>query len=427
MSGKLAKRTQETEAVTEKVSQVQGRRIIAPEAHEDPYTVYRNLRETTPIYWDESIGGWVLTRFDDVAFVLNDARFSSDRIAAAHPRLQTDRYRPLLEIMSHKMSEMDEPDHTRLRSLVHKAFAHLAVERWEPRIRHRVETLFNGCRQTGRCEFIQDFAIPLPLMTILELVGVPDEDRQQVRRWCDDFAFVALNFYTYMDDEQVERGLVSVTEFRDYLLERVEKLRRDPQDNLLSSMISVEHDGHGLTNEELLANTFLLLSAGNETTTCLLANGLVALLRHPDQMQQLRADPSLVPKAIEEFLRFDSPVQYLGRLAVEDVEIRSSRIRKGDLVLAVIAAANRDPRHFDDPDSLNIHRNENHHLAFGHGRHFCVGSQLTKLEARLAFEALLKYTSDICLDSISTDDLSQQDNFNMRRVKRLPLRFTFAS
>lgn len=409
-----------------KGSPARGKRLFGPEMREDPYTRYRELRESAPVFRDESLGAWVLTRYDDVALVLNDARFSSNRIAAAQTQLRTDRYRPLLDVMSHKMSELDEPDHQRLRALVNKAFAHVAVERWEPRIRRRVETLLAGFRRTGHCEFIQDFAIPLPLMTILELVGVPSEDHRWVRQWCDDFAFVALNFYTYMDEEQTERGLDSITRFREYLQEHVEKLRTDPQDNLLSALIAVEHDSHRLSTEELLANAFLLLSAGNETTTCLLGNGLLALLQHPDQMQRLRNDPGLVPQAVEEFLRFDSPVQYLGRLATEDVDLRSKQIRKGDLVLAVIASANRDPEHVADPDSLDIRRADNRHLAFGHGGHFCVGAQFARLEARLAFEALLQQTSDVSLDSMAIDELSHQENFNIRRLKQLPLRFAFA-
>ena len=223
---------------------------------EDPYSVYRELRESTPVFWDESLHAWVLTRYDDVARVLNDVRFSSNRIAAAQTKLRTDRFRPLLDVMSHKMSEKDEPDHQRLRSLINKAFAHVVVERWEPKIKRRVETLLDGFRPSGRCEFNGDFAIPLPLMTILELVGVPAEDHRQVKQWCDDFAFVALNFYTHMSDEQIEGGLDSITSFRQYLLERVEGLSANPQDNLLSALIAVEHDGHRLSTDELLANTF---------------------------------------------------------------------------------------------------------------------------------------------------------------------------
>jgi len=409
-----------------KVSQVQGRRLIAPEMREDPYAWYRDLREDTPVFWDDSLHSWILTRYDDVALVLNDARFSSNRIAAASPRFQTGRYRRLLDVMSHKMSEMDEPDHLRLRSLVNKAFAHVAVESWEPRVRQRVQQLLNSIRRDGQLEFIQDFAIPLPLLTILELVGVPAQDQQQVRQWCDDFALVALNFYTHMNDEQAERGLLGIERFREYLEAQIVRLRRAPKDNLLSALIAVQQESDGLTMEELLANTFLLLSAGNETTTCLLANGLLALLRHPDQMELLRSDLGLVPQAVEELLRYDSPVQYLGRLALENVEIRNNLIRKGELVLAVIGAANRDPQRFADPDAFNIRRVENHHLAFGHGRHFCIGSQFARLEARLALEAVLRSTSEISLNFKPGAKLSHQENFNIRRPQELPLQLVFA-
>lgn len=406
---------------------VGGKHFVSPAMQADPYAVYRELRELDPVHWDDDLRGWVVTRYDDAAFVLNDARFSSNRIAAADARLTTDRYRSLLDAMSNKMSERDEPDHARLRSLVNTAFAHVAVDRWEPRIRQRVETLLDGIRASGRCEFIQDFAVPLPLMTILELVGVPASDHRQVKQWCDDFAAVALNYYTRMDDQQAERGLTSLCQFREYLEERVELLRDAPGDNLLSALIQVEHEGARLSMEELLANSFLLLSAGNETTTCLLGNGLLALLRHPDQMRLLRDEPGLAASAVEEVLRFDGPVQYLGRVALDNVDLRGKAIRKGELVLAVIAAANRDPDHFADAESFQIRRSENHHLAFGHGRHFCVGSQFARLEARLAFEALVTRTRDISLDSIWEDDLQLQHNANMRGVKELPLKLEFVS
>jgi cytochrome P450 len=399
--------------------------VFGPEMLEDPYPRYRELRESSPVFWDESLKAWVLTRHDDVVGVLNDVRFSSVRIARAQSRLKTDRYRPLLDIMSHKVSEKDEPDHARLRSLMNRAFAHVAVERWEPKIRSNVNRLLNGFREAGCCEFIADFAVPLPLMMILELVGVPADDHQQVKKWCDAFAFVALNYYTFLTEEQMEDGLTGMQEFGEYLRKRVDWLGSHPEDNLLCALIAAEHEDSSLSMEELLANTFLLLSAGNETTTCLLGNGLALLLKHPEQMQRLREHPELLPRAVEEFLRFDSPVQFLGRLALEDVELRSTRIRQGDLILAVLGAANRDPARFADPDVLDIGREDNHHLAFGHGRHFCVGAQFARLEARLAFQALLEMTSDISLDSMAVNDLSHHDNFNIRCLKQLPLRFTF--
>lgn len=396
--------------------------IFGPEMYDDPYRVYREFRESTPVFRDESLKAWVLTRYDDVAFVLNDQRFSSNRIGAAQSQLNSEPYRPLLEVMSDKMSEKDEPDHKRLRSLVHQAFVRVAVEKWEPLLQSRIDQLLEGLLTTRGCEFIGDFAVPLPLITIMSLVGVPAEDRDQVKAWCDDFAFVALNFYTHMSEQQIRSGLTSINEFRAYLEKRIAVLRGTPEDNLLSALLQAEHEDHRLTMDELLANTFLLLSAGNETTTCLLGNGLAALLRYPEQMQRLRDDPSMIPTAVEEFLRFDSPVQFLGRLATEDVEIGSTRIPKGDLVLAMLAAANRDPARFENPDGLDVGREENHHLAFGHGRHFCVGSQLARLEARLAFQTLLERTTNIELDGLELKDLRHHDNFNIRCLETLPLR-----
>lgn len=405
---------------------VTGERFLDPEMHEDPYRRYREIRESSPVFWDESLHAWILTRYADVGLVLNDPRFSSNRIAAAQSQLTADRYRPLLDIMSHKMSENDEPDHTRLRSLVNRAFAHVAVEEWTPKIQQRIETLLDGFRATGHCEFIADFAVPLPLMTIMEFIGVPAEDHLQVKHWCDAFSFVALNFYTQMTEEQIEEGLVAMSEFRTYLQERIACIEKNPECNLLNALIEVEHEGVRLSMDELLANAFLLLSAGNETTTCLLGNGVAALLRYPDQMQRLRKDPALIPLAVEEFLRYDSPVQYIGRIANEDMELHSTKIRKGDLLLAVLAAANRDPEQFAEPETLDVGRSENHHFAFGHGRHFCIGSHFARMEACLTFQALLEHSKDISLNSVAMDELRHHDNFNIRCLKRLPLEITFA-
>jgi cytochrome P450 len=402
-----------------------GRHLLAPEMHEDPYTTYREWQTSSPVFWDDSLRAWVVTRYADVELVLGDPRFSSNRIAAANPLFRTERYAPLLEVMSHKMSEMDEPHHTRLRSLVNKAFVHVVVEAWEPRVRNRVDTLLDNIQKSGECEFVRDFAAPLPLLTIMELVGVPAEDMVRVRGWCDDFALVALNFYTQMSEAQLDKALASIAEFREHLETRIAKLRTSPEDNLLSAMVAIEQSGERLTTDELLANVFLLLAAGNETTTCLLTGGLVTLLEHPEQMQRLRDDPSLIPSAIEEFLRYDSPLQYLGRLATDDIEIGGQQVKRGDLVLAVLAAANRDPEKFASPDTFDITRPNNHHLAFGHGRHFCVGLQFARLEARLAFTALLERTTKIELALKPGEKLVHQANFNIRRVERLPVKLEF--
>jgi pimeloyl-[acyl-carrier protein] synthase len=203
-------------------------------------------------------------------------------------------------------------------------------------------------------DFIWDFAVPLPILVISELVGVPEDDREQVKRWCDDFSIVALNFYANISSDQLTRGLQSVKEFRTYLEGQIEKLNREPRQDLLSSLVLAEHEGHRLTLDELLANAILLLNAGNETTSNLLGNGLLALLQHAEQLARLRAEPTLIPDAVEECLRFDSPVQFQGRVALADTECAGVSIRRRQLVLPVLGAANRDPAHFPEPDRFDV-------------------------------------------------------------------------
>ncbi|MDG2013715.1 MAG: cytochrome P450, partial [Pirellulaceae bacterium] len=293
----------------------------------DPYPTYRELRESNPVYWDKSLQAWIVTRYEDVAFVLHDGRFSANRIAAATEQIKAPRYRPLLDIMAQKMSEKDEPDHMRLRSLVNKAFAHVALERCVPIVRRRANELLDKFQVANGGEFINDYAVPLPLLIILQIVGIPTEDTRLVKTWCDDFAYIALNYYTHLPEEKLEKALNSILKFREFLQKRIAELEAQPGDNLLSALIAAEHEGQKLSLEEMLANTFLILTAGNETTTCLLGNGLAALLEHPEQMQRLRDKPELIPQAVEEFLRFNGPVQYLGRTAKEDLPLHDKQIK----------------------------------------------------------------------------------------------------
>ena len=404
---------------------LRGEHLFGAEMREDPYSVYAQLRESDPVHWDESLHAWVLTRYDDVALALNDRRFSSRRVAHARERFHDDRLGPLFDTLAGRMSDHDEPDHKRLRALVHDAFIRTSVEQWGPRIQTRIDRLLEIAAQRGRIDFIDDVAVPLPLLVILELVGIPAEDRLRVKAWCDDFAVVALNFYANISDAEMQSGLRSILKFREYLRERVDELRGSPRNDLLSSLAQVEHEGSRLTLDELLANALLLLSAGNETTTCVLGNGLAALLAHPEQMQRLRREPALIPQAIEEFLRYDSPVQFLGRIASEDVPLRDKTIGRGGLVLAVMGAANRDPQRFDQPDRLDVARPHVQHLAFGHGPHFCVGAQLARLEAQMTFAALLARFPELQLDT--TAPLAHRENFNIRCYRELPLRVSESS
>ncbi len=396
-----------------------GSRLFGPEMLDDPYPIYRELRENDPVHWEESLQTWVLTRYSDVSSVLNDKRFSSNRVSQARERFPDPELAPLFDTLAHLMLQRDEPDHARLRGLIQAAFLRTSIEQWEPSIQSRVQALLDTGLAKGSMDFMQEFAVPLPLLVISEIVGIPAQDRHRVKAWCDDFSRVALNFYAHITPEQLRRGLDSVLAFREYLRGKVDPLRVSPSKDLLTSLVQAEHEHSRLTLDELLANALLLMNAGNETTTQLLGNGLAALLQHPDQLQKLRDDRSLIPNAVEEFLRYDSPVQFLGRVASEDVELREKKIHRGQIVLVIMGSANRDPEQFPDPDRLDVTRTGNNHLAFGHGRHFCAGSNLARLEARLAFGTILDRLKTIELE---TTDLKRQDNFNLRGFRHLPIR-----
>jgi cytochrome P450 len=396
---------------------IQVPQLFGAEMHEDPYPVYRRLRENSPVYWDEALQGWVLTRYDDVAWSLKS--LSSDRVSLARERFQYAGVDALWDILAVLMLQRDEPDHARLRALVQKAFSRTSVEQWTDSIERRIRLLLAPALQRGHMDFIWDFAVPLPILVISDLVGIAEADRERVKGWCDDFSIVALNFYANIETDQLKRGLDSVMEFRAYLQERVNELRRSPRQDLLSALVLAEHEGSRLTLDELLANTHLLLNAGNETTSNLLGNGLVALLAHPDQLQRLRDAPAAIADAVEECLRYDSPVQFQGRVATEDVDCAGTTIRRGQLVLTVLGAANRDPDHFRDPDRFDASRHPNYHLAFGHGRHHCVGAELARFEARIAFKIL--FTELETLELLPTD-LRHRENFNMRCYQHLPIR-----
>ena len=393
--------------------------LFGAEMHEDPYPVYRRLRESDPIHWNDTLRGWVLTRYDDVAWALKS--LSSDRVTPARERFRDAGLDPLWDALAALMIQRDEPDHTRLRALVQKAFHRGSVEHWKASIERRVRALLAPALERGEMDFIWDFAVPLPILVISELVGVPEDDREQVKRWCDDFSIVAVNFYANISADQLTRGLQSVTEFRAYLQAQVEQLDRATRQDLLSSLVMAEHEGHRLSIDELLANAILLLNAGNETTSNLLGNGLFALLQHPEQLARLRAEPALIPDAVEECLRFDSPVQFQGRVALEDTECAGVSIRRGQLVLPILGAANRDPAHFPDPDRFDVSRHPNFHLAFGHGHHHCVGAELARVEAHIAFRILLTELNTLELRPV---DLRHRENFNMRCYQNLPIRLS---
>lgn len=356
----------------------------------DPYPFYDRLRTEDPVHWTP-FGFWILTRHADGAAVLRNRRFSMidprDRETVFGDLLGGDALEAVQRAMEKAMLFMNPPDHTRLRTLVSKAFTPRTVEAMRPRIQAIVDRLLDETGGRNELDVIGDLAYPLPVMVIAELMGVAAEDRGRFRQWS---AELAPTIDPFVLPDAVERARRAMEEFADYFHVLIDERRRAPRDDLLSALVAAEEDGERLSEEELVVNSVLLLSAGHETTTNLIGNGLLALLRNPAERAKLAGDPTLVETAVEELLRYDSPVQVTGRKANEDVEIGGVTIRKGERALVVIGAANRDPARFEDPRRLDVERTDGDHLSFGGGIHYCLGASLARVEGQAAIATLLR-------------------------------------
>jgi hypothetical protein len=364
------------------------------ENRRDPYPAYRRLREQAPIRWNPWQRSWLLSRYEDVAEVLSDPRFSTDRrtlLPFRAMRRASRRHPDFVNLIDRNLLILDGEEHRRVRSLVSKAFTPRRVEALRPRVTAIVEELLDAAAARGELELVHDLAHPLPVIVIAELLGVPLEDRERFRGWSNDVVQI-LDLLSgregLLPAWRGAEGLAAY--FRELLAER----RRAPQDDLLSAMIAAEEDGRALGEADVLSLCALLLAAGHETTTNLIGNAVLALLRHPDERKRLSQDPSLVAAAVEEFLRFDSPVQVTDRVITQDLEFRGHRFRRGQLAVCLLGAANRDPQRFADPDRLDVARADRGHLAFGLGPHVCLGAPLARLEGELALAGLLRRFPD---------------------------------
>lgn len=387
----------------------------------DPYPAYRALRESDPVHYSPLLDAWVLTRYDDIAFVLSDPRFSANRRQARNRFAQMAELQRLEERFgpfgrAPTMLTSDPPEHTRLRRLVSKAFTARAVEDLRPRIAAIVDSLLGAAQESDRFDIVADLAYPLPVIVIAEMLGVPPEDRSQFKRWSDDV--VATLSGPFAAPEVIQRGADAVQQLAEYLREIIARRRRQPQPDLISGLIAAEEQGQVLSEDEILATGMLLLIAGNETTTNLIANGMLALFRHPDELQRLRRNPTLIRPAVEELLRYAGPVQGTARVATAEVSIGGRTVVAGQLVFVLLAAANRDPAKFPNPDGLDITRHPNEHLAFGDGIHFCLGAPLARAEAQTAIGALLQRFPDLQPDG----EPQWGGTFIIRGVKSLPVR-----
>lgn len=392
-----------------------------PAFRSDPYPTYRRLRAESPVH--QSPFGLVLSRYTDCSSLLRDPRVSSDQSKAdiasvmfgaeGTPGVEA-------ETGAKPFLFMDPPDHTRLRGLVNKAFTPRVVERMRERVEAIVDELIGAVAAKGEIEIIEDLAYPLPVRVICDMLGVPAEDHETFRSWSHDVAR-GLDPDFVLPEEFKQRREKTFDQLREYFLALIAKRRAEPRDDLISALIAAEEGGQVLSEDELVTTCGLLLIAGHETTVNLIANGTLALLRHPEQMQRLRDDPSLIRTAVEEVLRFDPPVQMTARIALEDIDVSGTTFRKGQISILLLAAANRDETQFTNPDTFDIGRQDNRHLAFGMGIHFCVGAPLARVEGQIALDAIARRLKD---PQLMIEKPSYKENLVLRGLAALPVRFS---
>jgi cytochrome P450 len=393
--------------------------LLDPDVLADPYPLYHRLRTESPVHWDPFLHAWIVTRYADVVTVLH--RFSAARTPTPEQlaAIGLESLRPLAAVMVRQMLFLDPPAHTRIRGLASQAFTPRRVERLRAHIQQITDSLVDTVIDRGRLDIIDELAAPLPAIVTAEMLGVPPADHPQLKAWSADFAEMLGNFQHNPD--RAARVLHSTEDMLDYFRAAVREQRARPREGLVGALLRAEVDGDRFTEDEVIANCIVTMVGGQETTTNLIGNGVLSLLRHPDQLDRLRNDPSLIASAVEELLRYESPSQHTARLAPEDTVLGNERIGRRQAVIAVMGAANRDPERFPDPDRLNLARSDNRHVAFGWAAHFCFGAPLARLEGQIAFSTLLRRLPDLRLEP---GPLVWRANLGLRGLTALRVAFT---
>lgn len=383
----------------------------AYEVHEDPYPLYRRLRDEAPLYKSESLEFWTLSRHSDVLGALKDFETFSNRNGVS---LDRDAFHSDAETTMSFLA-MDPPRHTRMRGLVSRGFTPRRVMDLEPRIRELAVHYLDECKERGACDFIGDFAGKLPMDVISELLGLPESDRAMLRGWADTVVH-RDNGVVGVPPAAAGAALRLLQYFQVHVAER----RRRPRGDLTEALLAAELDGDRLSEREILGFLFLMVIAGNETTTKLLANALYWLWRNPEQRDRLRADPTLVPRWVEETARYDNSSQALARILTRDTELYGTRLHEGEKVVLLIGSANRDERAFEDPDRYDLSRNTRASLSFGYGTHFCLGAALARLEGRVALEEVWQRFPEYDVDP---EGIVRVHSVNVRGFAVLPIKF----
>jgi pimeloyl-[acyl-carrier protein] synthase len=397
--------------------------LLHPELIPDPYRVYDIVREKEPVWWNEHLDSWLLLRHDDVLEALNHPEtLSSDRTSAFLGHLseeQETRFAEWAAMRRRMMLYTDPPRHTRLRRPVQRGMSVRLANQMRPKIQRVVDDLVDDVIERGACDGIKDLGYHLPVILNSELIGVPLEDRAKVKHWTEDFVAAINAGGANVPVDDLERGQNAILAMREYFTELGARKRAEPQQDLLSSL--VQRDEDPLEGDDLVATCIVVMFAGLETALNLIGNGLLALLRNPDQLALLAERPELMPSAVEEFLRYDGPLHLVGRMATQELTIGGCRIAKGDKVLVMLGAANRDPSVWDDPHKLDVTRADNRHLSFSHGIHYCPGAEISRIMGELSFATILGRMRDLRLGA---GGLAWQPNLSFRGLRTLPLEFT---
>lgn len=391
---------------------------LAPDALANPYPLYHRLRTEDPVHWDPYLHAWILTRYVDCVTVLHD--FSATRIPAPEQltAIGLSEMNPIVEVLARQMIFMDAPSHTRLRKLAAATFTNRRVEALRPHIQEITDSLIDTVLPQGRMDVIADLADVLPAIVTAELMGLPTTDRDQLNAWSKDFSEIVGGFQ--LNPGRTAWMLKTLDEMTAYFRDRMREEARQPKHGVVHALMTAEINGDRLTEEEVIANCIITLTGGQETTTNLIGNGLLTLLQNPQELAQLQADPSLMPSAVEELLRYESPIQHTARLAPADTELGGKKILKRAQVIAVMGAANRDPERFPNPDRLDIRRKDNQHLAFGWGPHLCFGATLARIEGQIALSNILRRLQNLVLEPAP---IVWRYNMSFRGLETLPVTF----
>ena len=387
---------------------------------QNPYPMFDRLRAEAPVFWSNKGRYWLISRYADAHTLLRElpAEMALQRRPRVNPRIQLiPPAAELLKSRSHWLLAIDPPDHTRLRSIFNKAFTPAMVNQLRPRIQKIASDLIDALQDKAEIELISDYAFVLPVTVITEMLGIPAEDRDKFRHWSHALT-QTLEPRPVLDLDRINRANQSNRDLIDYLRPLIQDRRRNPKNDLISALVEAEEKGNKLSEQELLGNCVLLLVGGHETTVNLIGNGVLALLRNPEQLEMLKSDPTLIVSAVEEFLRYDSPAQIVRGVAVEEIELRGCRIKKGDMIVILLGACNRDPAVFPKPDKLDIQRSPNKHISFSEGIHYCLGASLARAEGKIAIATLINRLPGFRL---KTDKVEYKQPFALRGVKELLL------